>query len=858
MVEEVSMPGEVFNLAHLAQRVLQDAPVVILVLDLEGRIEHVNPFFERLTGYRLDEVRGRDWFDTLLPERDRERIRALFGGSRGGEHVCGHVNPIVTRTGEERQIEWTDEFLRDNEGRATGILAIGQDVTERKQAEEQLREFKATLDQTRDCVFIFAPDSLRFTYANQGATAQVGYTAAELSRMTPLDIKPEFDEPRFRAMIAPLMKGERLSLMFETLHRHKDGTTLPVEIILQYVAPADQSARFVAIVRDISERKKLERRLQESEARYALVERAVNEGIWDWDLHSNNGFLSPQWKAILGYRDDELPNVTSTFFDLVHPDDRGAVNAAMKRHLHDGARYDVELRLRHKDGTYRWVRSRGEAVRDATGRAVRMVGTIADITDRLAAEKKIAEQSRLLELIFQYSLDNIVILDKDYNIIRVSDSYARSCQVDAADLIGRNHFEVFPSHFEHELAPYRQAKRTYRRTERPFVFLDHPERGTTYWDIAVVPILDAAHQIEFHLFTLKDVSDRKRAEERTAKSEERLRLALDASGQATWELDLETMTVRYSPEHAQMLGFNAEELSGQDRDAFQESIHPADRERVFAAFRASLAGETAKYQAEFRLRTKSGTWKWIFANGKVVERAADGRPLRMIGTHTDIDDRKDAELQIASSLREKETLLREIHHRVKNNLQVIAGLLYFQTKKLRAPEDVAAFAELRQRIFAMALVHERLYQSRDVARIDFGDYVRDLVAELGGSFEPRKGIRIEVTTDEVRLPIELALPSGMIVCELVTNVFKYAFPGMREGAATVSVRMVGARVVLTVDDDGVGFPEGFGPGAGGSFGWELVRMLVLQLDGTVEARTDQGAHVRVSFPAPAATEEVRS
>jgi two-component sensor histidine kinase len=154
----------------------------------------------------------------------------------------------------------------------------------------------------------------------------------------------------------------------------------------------------------------------------------------------------------------------------------------------------------------------------------------------------------------------------------------------------------------------------------------------------------------------------------------------------------------------------------------------------------------------------------------------------------------------------------------------------------------------------MTLLHERIYQSPDVARVAFGDYVRALVADLGRSSAPRTGIRIDVTADDVRLPIELAMPSSMIVSELVTNVLKYAFPGTRDGTATVSVHAVGDRIVLGVDDDGVGFPDGFDLGAGDSFGWELVRTLVMQLDGTVEATTDRGAHVRVSFAAPTSAE----
>ena len=129
---------------------------------------------------------------------------------------------------------------------------------ERQEADAALRRFKTTLDRTQDCVFMFTADTLQFFYVNQGAVDQVGYTQEELLRMTPIDIKPDFDEAQFREMIAPMLLGQAHFLNFETRHRHKDGHDVPVEIALQYVAPAGETPRFVAIVRDITERKRAE------------------------------------------------------------------------------------------------------------------------------------------------------------------------------------------------------------------------------------------------------------------------------------------------------------------------------------------------------------------------------------------------------------------------------------------------------------------------------------------------------------------------------------------------------------------------------------------------------------------------
>jgi len=185
---------------------------------------------------------------------------------------------------------------------------------------------------------------------------------------------------------------------------------------------------------------------------------------------------------------------------------------------------------------------------------------------------------------------------------------------------------------------------------------------------------------------------------------------------------------------------------------------------------------------------------------------------------------------------------------VKNNLQVISSLLHFQSKKLTSPTEQTTLRELRQRIFAMTLVHERLYRSRDVARVDFADYVRSLVREIGLSIGLRDAVKLQVEVEPVLLPIELALPSGMLVSELVTNVLKYAFPGERGGVSTVRVRELGTSIEICVEDDGVGFPVGFDFAVGGGFGWELIRALVLQLDARIVAKSGEpGAHVCVTF-----------
>ncbi len=263
--------------------------------------------------------------------------------------------------------------------------------------------------------------------------------------------------------------------------------------------------------------------LRVSKERYALVERATNDGIWDMNLQTGASYLSSRGREILGYQPDEPIVGLDSFFERVHPDDVSRVREALTRSVQGCAPYRMEYRLQHPEGGRRWLLSRGEVVCDGQRRPVRMVRAFTDLTVRKETEQQLAEQARLLQLIFRHSLDGIVLLDKDFNFIRVSEAYARSCQRDAASFPGQNHFALYPSDLEQEIAPFRREKKVYSRSARPFVFPDHPEWGTTYWDLGLVPILDTRGEIEMFLLTLKDVTARVRAEEQLLDRTARLR-----------------------------------------------------------------------------------------------------------------------------------------------------------------------------------------------------------------------------------------------------------------------------------------------------------------------------------------------
>jgi two-component sensor histidine kinase len=214
---------------------------------------------------------------------------------------------------------------------------------------------------------------------------------------------------------------------------------------------------------------------------------------------------------------------------------------------------------------------------------------------------------------------------------------------------------------------------------------------------------------------------------------------------------------------------------------------------------------------------------------------------------------KRAEGLVRASLREKETLLREIHHRVKNNLQIISSLLHFHARKVKDAENVAVFQEGRDRLKSMILVHEKLYRSPSLSRIEFGGYAQALAAEIGASYRDSVSrVTLDVQSGAVHVPIEVALPLGMLLSELLTNAYKYAFPGERRGSLRVSIEETPEKLRMVVADDGVGLPPVVSTVAPAGFGMQLVANLAEQLSGEVRYRRGTGLRVEIAVPlAPA-------
>ncbi len=742
----------------------------------------------------------------------------------------------------------TEEALRESQQQLELFFSQSLDGFFFMMLEESV-QWDNTVDQEKVLDHVFANG--RVTKANDALIAQYGATRQEFIGLT-LNILSSHNLAGGRAVIRKLFEAGRIHIECDN---HKfDGTSIWVEG--NYICIYDIYGRIVGyfgVQRDISGRKKAEAALKESEERFRQLAENIESVFWTIDFKQEKLiYISPAYEKIWDRSRADLYTFRQSFTDFVHPEDSDEVRAAFSRLIvckndnNNENDNEIEYRIVRPDGEIRWIRDRAFPIKDSTGEIYRIVGIAEDISERKRGQKELQDAKQMYQQILDAITDFILVKGPQSRIVWANKAFRDYYQMTNSELIGivANKFEE-PDYIQQYIL---DDARVFNSGEVRQVLEEPIKSGdgeVHYFDTIKSPIFDTEGEVVMTVGVSRNTTERKQAEKALRESEERFRQLAENIQDSFWLVSFDFKDVLYlSPAYEQIWGRTREEFYANNCN-FMDWVYPEDKHFLLDTLPRVLLGESTS--TEYRIVWPDGTIRWACDRAFPIYDES-GKVYRIAGICEDISDRKLAEARLQAALREKEVLVKEIHHRVKNNMQVISSLLQLQAQYIEDEAMLSLFEESQTRIYSMALIHEQLYQSDSLARIDIQSYLENLVANLFQSFGCSNNlIEITLNVDPIFLNIETAIPCGLIINELVSNSLKYAFPPNVKGEIKIEFGAILEQFHLSIQDNGSGFPTDFDVENTETLGVRLVKMLAEQLDGTISIDSHPGTCYHLVF-----------
>jgi PAS domain S-box-containing protein len=505
-----------------------------------------------------------------------------------------------------------------------------------------------------------------------------------------------------------------------------------------------------------------------------------------------------------------------------------------------------ELRMVKANGTEFWVRLLATPVRDTNGEQELCIVLI-DITDRKRAEEA-AEKSDE-----RYAMTLVAVDDGlwDWNIPSGKAFFSTAYY----SILGYEDGE-FPADYDtwrrivhpDDIDSVEQVLQQSTQSGKVFSIDLRMKMKSGEWRWVCTRgkavELDADGKTQRMVGTLSDITERKQAEGQLREISRRFHLAAASAKAGVWDWNLHTNEMIWDERMYELYGLTHDDFPG-GIQAWERGLHSDDASRAIEECQAALRGERV-FDTEFRINHPDGTVVYIKANGLVM-RDEKGTPLRMIGLNIDISERKKAEEKIQNLLKEKELLLHEVHHRIKNNMNIMMSLLSLQADTVAGSPAEITLRDAGNRVRSMHVLYDKLYRSDNFGQISVKIYLTHLLDQIVDTFPNRDLITMDKQIDDFVLDASKLTPLGIIVNELLTNIMKYAFAGKNGGLITVSASLKDKHATVVVQDDGVGIPDSVDIGSSGGFGLQLVGMCTQQLEGTIRIERVNGTKCVLEF-----------
>lgn len=824
-IEALKETEEKFHAAFYA------SPIGLSILSLpEGTYADVNEEFLKLSGRSRDEVIGHTSLDlnALVQPEIRQRI---FDSITKDGAIRDIPIDMQSITGV-RNVIWSG--VKIHSGGKEYVLASAYDVTEHRRTLEALTQseekFRALFDQSSAGVFMYDRELTVLDCNRQFADI----IKAPRDRIVGLNLNI-LKERGIMSAIRGVLDGE------PNYYEGPYLSTLTGKVpwISATVSPLRGAGGDVVggigVVIDLTDRKLTEEALDEQEANFRAVFEQTSVGIVLYSRDLKVTDCNKRFAEMLGSMRESIIG-----FDIAMLRDQRITPYLMEALEGKAAYYEGPYQATTSDAS-RWVSSSISPIRGIDGSVKGGLLVVVDLTEKHEGEKIRRERDEIFRAVFDQSPAGIVIFSRDLIVVDCNKRYIEIMRSSREKIVGFDMKNLRDKAVTPAIQEALGGKTSYY--EGPYMATTSDAR--LWVSFSASPIRDLGNEVMGVMIVVIDITERWKAEQAMHESEERYRYLFENANDFIFTLDLNGRYTSFNKQALDKTGYSHDEAINL---TISDIVAPEYRDLALSMLKKKLEkGEPTTYEVE--LQTKSGGRIPLEVITQLMVR--DGKPVGIQGIGRDITERRQMEEQIRRSLREKETLLKEVHHRVKNNFQVILSLINLQSANIENHDLQKYFSDAQSRIRSMALVHELLYQSEDISRLDISTYVATIVSELFSSYH--RTVRVpepRIAAGRIDLTIDQAIPCGLIINELVTNALKYAFPASWTGdpEILITVNEKNGMVELAVSDNGVGLPESIDFNATKTLGLSLVPVLARQLMGSVEVERSGGTKIAVRFP----------
>ncbi len=841
-------------------------------IHLDGKIIFANPTGLEMLGVSdLLEIKNDTLFSFLLPEY-HEAVKSRMMRVKAGEVADFEEYEVINKKGKRLELEAKSipmmyrgrqavqlvvhnlsekkqverERLRAQIVEESNVV-LHREVAERIKAQRELQEsekyIKNIINSSLDMIMA-SDESGRITEFNSAAQITFGYNSYEVIGK-PFDFlyanHDEFEKVSAQINDIGLFTGE-------IVNKKKNGEQFTSFLTASKIFGEEgELIGYVGVSRDVTEIYKAQEKLRQSEELYRDLFENTTEIIQSVDTQGKIQYVNTMWREALGYKVEDVEN--ENVLNFIHPDSIEHCKEAMNM-VFSGQKIDnIEFAFITKDKRKILVEGNLSSKKNKEGVIVATRGIFRDITERRRAEQTIKLSEERYRAIYDQAFLGIARIDLSGKYIQANQQMCKMLGYTEEELVQNTIYDVSNTEdielLQDIMKQFLTGEIKNFTTERKY---KHKDGSTLYCNLTTSIITDASGKPDYLVSICEDITEKKETQEKINDQAAKINAIFDSSSHLIWSVDrkiaLTSFNKNYSDAIYNLYGIIPQIT--QDKDAPKIKFAPNEYHEFW----------DKKYEEAFKGKPQQFETRQYDKNNNLVVREIFLSPIykgddeieEISGIAHDITEKKLAEEQMKESLQEKEVLLKEVHHRVKNNLQVISSIMNLQSSYIKDKYTLEMLRELQNRIKSMSFIHESLYQTSAFSSIKFSEYVVTLTKNLIHSYRIYSGlVELHHDVDEIFLNLDTSIPCGLIVNELVSNALKHAFPEGKRGEVWVRLKETNNLVTLTISDNGVGLPPKLDFRNTDSLGLQLVTSLVEQINGEIFCENKIGTKFTVTF-----------